>query len=158
MKSFLACLFGIAVGAVAYHFYTEESLTPAPEERASSLADQARQAAGNAREAVSSKLEEWKLTPDEIRRDLSETGQVVRSKARSAGERIDDARIVTVIKAKLVLDRELSALAINVDSKDGHVTLTGKVNSPEHIARAMALVLDTDGVVHATAQLTVAPN
>lgn len=158
MKSFLAFLFGIAVGAVAYHFYTEESLPTGSEERAPALGDQAREAAGNARDTISSKLEDWNLSPEEIRRDLGETGQVVRSKARSAGERIDDARIITVIKAKLVLDRELSALAINVDSKDGQVTLTGTVDSPEHVARAMALVLDTDGVVHATAQLKVAPN
>ena len=72
-----------------------------------------------ARDGVSAKLREWRLDPDEVRADLARTGQVVRSRARIAGERINDLRIVGTIKAKYLLDRDLSALDIHVQSQDG---------------------------------------
>jgi len=50
------------------------------------------------------------------------------------------------IKTKLVAEPGLSALAINVDTTDGLVTLSGKVDSYEQIAKAVKLALDTEGV------------
>ncbi len=165
MKSFLFFVMGIVVGGLAFHFYYQQPTpnapavtypppTPDSPSAEPTLADKARQTAIEARDSVSAKLREWNLTPDEIRRDLAETGRIVRSKTRVAGERIDDARIVTVIKAKYVLDRDLSALAITVNCRDGQVTLTGTVDSPDLIGRAVALALDTDGVNHVEADLT----
>jgi osmotically-inducible protein OsmY len=81
---------------------------------------------------------------------------VVRSKAAVAGEKITDARILTVIKAKYVLDRDLSAIDINVDCKDGDVVLNGTVASADLIGRAAVLALDTNGVRNVTSRLTVA--
>jgi osmotically-inducible protein OsmY len=72
-----------------------------------------------------------------------------------AGEKISDVRILAVIKAKYVLDRDLSARDIAVDVSDGAVTLTGTVPSPEFVGRATALALETDGARSVTARLTV---
>ena len=156
--AFFFFLLGAIAGAFALNYYNQReagSSTAAHPEPAS-LKDKAKDAAGQARDAVAEKLEDWHLTPDDIKRDLARTGEIVRSKAAVAGEKIADARIVTVIKSKYVLDRGLSAIDINVDCKDGDVTLHGRVASPDLIGRATALALDTDGVHNVVAKLTVA--
>src|SRR5580658_2983359 len=91
-------------------------------------------------------IAEWHLSPDEIRADLARTGQVARSRLEVAGSQMADARIVAVIKAKYLLDSQLSAFSISVTSRGGTVTLDGSVTSPELIGRAVALALNTDGV------------
>jgi hypothetical protein len=152
-------LLGAIAGAFALNYYNQRearrSVTGA-EPPAASLADKTRDAAGDAKDTISTKLQEWHLTSDDIKRDLARTGEVVRSKAAVANEKITDARIVTVIKSKYVLDRDLSAIDINVDCKDGDVVLNGSVASAELIGRAAVLALDTNGVRNVTSRLTVA--
>jgi hypothetical protein len=88
--------------------------------------------------------------PDKIKEELSRTGQVVREKMREAGKFLgdvaDNATTTGSIKAKLLKDPLTSGLSIDVDTTDGVVTLSGKVDSHEEIARAMSLAMDTGGV------------
>jgi osmotically-inducible protein OsmY len=121
-----------------------------------SLADKARDTASDVKDAINEKLTEWHLTPDDIKDDLAKTGEVVRTKTQAVGEKIADARIVTVIKAKYVLDHDLSAIDISVGSQDGEVALGGTVASPELVGKAIVLALDTDGVRGVTSKITVA--
>ena len=146
--AFIFFLLGAIAGAFALNAYNqrEAGRSSPTAEPATSLADKAKNGATQARDAIADKLVEWHLTSDDIRQDLARTGQVVRSKAAIAGEKIADARIVTVIKSKYVLDRDLSAIDINVDCKDGEVTLRGTVASAGLIGRAIGLALDTHGV------------
>lgn len=152
-------LIGAFVGAFALHFYDQHEAreraaarTAAPER-----AQPKPLPPENAPEsAVSRKLAEWHLTPDDIRNDLAKTGKVVRAKSHEIGEKIDDARIVTVIKAKFVLDRDLSAPAIHVESHNGAVTLDGSVAAPGLIGKAVVLSLDTAGVRSVDSKLRVA--
>ncbi len=113
----------------------------------------------DAKDAVAAKLVEWKLTPSDIKADLEKGGRVVRTKTGTAvaksGEVFDNARVVTVINAKLVGDSQLSALKINVDADQGVVTLKGTVKSVELIGRAITVALDTDGVTQVVSLLTV---
>lgn len=113
----------------------------------------------DAKDAVASKLVDWKLTPSDIKADLEKGGRVVRSKTGTAvaksGEVFDNARVVTVINAKLVGDSQLSALKINVDADQGVVTLKGTVKSVDLIGRAISVALDTDGVTQVVSLLTV---
>jgi osmotically-inducible protein OsmY len=135
MKSILFFLLGAAAGAYGMYVYNgRESYTG---------------------DIVSERLDEWHLTPGDVRADLQTTGQVVRARARAASETINDLRIVGTIKAKFVLDRDLSATEIHVRSKDGQVTLEGTVSGPALVGKATALALDTEGVSNVTAQLTV---
>jgi hyperosmotically inducible protein len=75
---------------------------------------------------------------------------IVREKAKSAGQSIAgataNARITASIKTKLISEPGLSAFAINVDTTDGLVSLSGKVDSYDHVARAVKLALETEGV------------
>ena len=122
-----------------------------------SVADTARDSAVGVGDTISDKLAAWHLAPDDIRADLARTGEVVRAKSQVAGARIADARIVTVIKAKFVLDHYLSARDLRVESHDGQVTLAGTVSSPDLIGRAVALALDTDGVRNVASRITAQP-
>jgi hyperosmotically inducible protein len=101
------------------------------------------------------------LRPEQIKDDLARTGRVVRRKARETGQAIADAtadaRVTTAIKAKLVANRELSALSISVNTTGGIVTLSGTVPSPEAIGKAMLLAMDTDGVSEVICTLQVKP-
>jgi osmotically-inducible protein OsmY len=166
MKSALIfLLLGGILGAVALNLYNqrenqENTTASQAAEKSSpdnpSLADKARDTAGAVKDDINEKLTEWHLTPDDIKDDLAKTGQIVRTKAQAVGGKITDARIVTVIKAKYVMDHDLSAIDISVDSQDGQVALGGTVASPELIGKAVVLALDTDGVSGVTSKISVA--
>jgi len=147
-------LIGAILGAVGWRYY-QRTQNPTIGQRVEHLADKTRQAASDTKEAVAGKAEDWKLAPDNIKDELARTGRVVRSKARVVGDRIDDARIIAVIKGKYVVEDDLSALAITVDCRDGAVRLTGTATSPENIGRAITLALETSGVHNVVSQLVV---
>src|SRR2546426_2022045 len=109
--------------------------------------------------AVESKLAAWHLTGDDIQKELADTGKVVRRQMSDFGAAVadaaGDAKITGKIKAKLALDKELSALGISVNTTDGRVTLSRNVSSPKQISKAMLLVLETDGVREVSSTLKV---
>lgn len=137
----------------------EPSLAQKTETALKDAAEKTKDVAIDAKDAVADKLVEWKLTPADLKADLEKGGRIVRSKASTAGAKtgamFDNAKVVTVINAKLVGDSQLSAIKINVDANNGIVTLKGSVKSPELIGRAIALALDTDDVVQVVSLLTV---
>ena len=137
---------------------TEPTVAEKAEAAVRDAATKTKEVAIDAKDAVAAKFKEWNLTPADIKADLEKTGRVVRSKAAvvgaKTGEVFDNARVVTVINAKLVADSQLSALKINVDATDGIVTLKGSVASYESIARAITLALDTDGVTQVVSLLS----
>jgi osmotically-inducible protein OsmY len=110
---------------------------------------------------VAEKLVQWHLTPEDIKKDLSGSGEVVRTKAKAAGHSIADAtlnaKIKTFINAKYAFDSELSARAIDVECTQGHVTLRGTAPSETLIGKAVALALETDGVIDVKSLLVVKP-
>jgi osmotically-inducible protein OsmY len=138
---------------------TEPTMAQKAEMAAKNAAEKTKDMAIDVKDAVADKLTEWKLTPADLKEDLAKGGRIVRSKAAKAGASasamFDNAKVVTVINAKLVADGKLSALKINVDADHGVVTLKGTVNSPELIGRAIALALDTDDVTQVISLLTV---
>jgi|HubBroStandDraft_5_1064220.scaffolds.fasta_scaffold586959_1 BON domain len=147
MKGLILFLLGVVVGGYAVHLSDRGEGPHWPDSFRGN---------GSGHESISDKLRRWHLTGDDIKDDLAKTGQVVREKAKVAGAKIADARVTAMIKAKYILDRDLSARQIQVDVQDGHVTLTGTVPSIDLVGKATALALDTDGVENVTARLTVA--
>jgi hyperosmotically inducible protein len=65
---------------------------------------------------------------------------------RSTGQVIDDATITTKVKASFVADPQVSALAIDVDTADGVVSLTGVVEGEPERQRAIQLAQGIEGV------------
>jgi hyperosmotically inducible periplasmic protein len=94
-----------------------------------------------------------------IAEELKQTGRVIRRKAGQAARKLEDAtedgRTTAAIKARLALDPSLSALDISVDTTDGRVTLAGKVNTPEDVARAMQIALEQENVSEVVSTLQV---
>ena len=155
MRVFIALLIGLVIGAATVWFYTTYQGSP----RMRAAEETVGSAAKSARDAVQDKLKVLDLRSEDIKDEFARTGQVVRRKAREAGQAIADAtadaRITTAIKAKLVASRDLSALNISVNTTAGVVTLSGPVSSPEHISKAMLLAMETEGVREVISTLQV---
>jgi hyperosmotically inducible periplasmic protein len=77
--------------------------------------------------------------------------------SRDAGQMIGDAGITTAIKAKMLADTTVSALKIDVDTKDGIVVLIGNVGSPAEKRRALEIARETDGVKSVKDDLKIVP-
>lgn len=74
---------------------------------------------------------------------------------RTVGAAIDDAKIVTAVNAELVKDTELSAFKIDVDSKNGMVSLNGSAPNQTSKDRAESLVKGTPNVVSVNNNLMI---
>ena len=59
---------------------------------------------------------------------------------------VDDAAITTKVKTAVFAEPGLKTLQINVDTKDGVVTLSGTVDTPVLKERAMQLAQHVEGV------------
>jgi hyperosmotically inducible periplasmic protein len=75
----------------------------------------------------------------------------------AAAEAMTDAGITTKVKSKLLADPDVSGLRIDVDTRDGVVTLTGMVNSSAEKARALDLAGKVENVKRVEDKLTVRP-
>jgi hyperosmotically inducible protein len=73
-------------------------------------------------------------------------GGAVTAGERSTGEVIDDMIITTKVKSSLAADPQVSALAVDVDTADGIVSLTGVVESELQRQRAIQLAQGIEGV------------
>jgi osmotically-inducible protein OsmY len=156
MKNFaLGLLLGIIVGLVGAWYYVGIEQTPSRpmqtvQENAKTLGQQATGAAAEAAKQLSENMRTFHLTPEEIRKELNQTGKVVRRNAVALGNAIketaSDARITAAIKADYARDPDLSAWDISVSTTDGQVSLSGKVRSPDLIGKAMEYALETKGV------------
>lgn len=68
---------------------------------------------------------------------------------------VDDATLTAKVKTALIAEPGISALAINVDTKDSVVTLTGQCDTQANVDRAIAVAQSIDGVKSVTNNLTV---
>lgn len=66
-----------------------------------------------------------------------------------------DAGITTNVKSKMAVDDTVKAYQVNVDTKNGVVTLTGDVDSPLAKERAVQIARNTDGVRDVVDNITV---
>ena len=68
-----------------------------------------------------------------------------------------DVGITTAVKTKFAADDMVKATKIDVDTKDGVVTLTGNVDTAEVKSHAVEVARNTKGVTSVVDQLSVAP-
>jgi osmotically-inducible protein OsmY len=168
MRAFFnGVVLGIIFGVVAYWYVQKKAAEhPEAEQRYQQAAAQTESnvsvTAQSVSDALKAKLDTLDLNSDQIKDELSHTGQVVRRKAQDIGDAAvnaaSDARAVTEIKAKYAMDSSLSVWKISVSCSQGHVKLSGTVKSPDDIGKAIALALDADGVRDVTSTIQVQPN
>lgn len=154
MKNFIiGIIFGVALLVGAVWYYSDKNA------HAGKAKEQLQGAATQTKDFVQEKLGTSHLTSEDIKDEFARTGKVVRRKAQEAGAAVADAtadaRITSVIKAKLVRDPDLSAISISVSTTEGRVTLSGTASSPENIRKAIELAMETDGVHEVISTLQV---
>jgi hyperosmotically inducible periplasmic protein len=81
--------------------------------------------------------------------------QKMKEAGSQMGQSVSDATITAAVNADLAKDPELSALRINVDTRDGRVALYGSAPSEEAKQRAEKLALAEKGVVAVDNKLAV---
>ena len=77
--------------------------------------------------------------------------------AHEVANKLDDGAITAAIKAKFANDQTVSAKTIDVDTKDGVVTLNGTVSSQAEADKAKELAQSVDGVKTVNSNLVVRP-
>jgi hyperosmotically inducible periplasmic protein len=86
-------------------------------------------------------------------------GEKVGDKTEDAVEKVKektaDATITSAVKMKLAKDKTVSAHNIDVDTKDGNVTLTGSVKTQTEADQAVVLAKSVEGVKSVTPHLTL---
>ena len=85
------------------------------------------------------------------------TGCAVVRDQQSVGAYVDDAAITTAVKAKFVEDKTVDAGAINVQTLNGTVNLSGFAKSGTERAQAERLARDVKGVRDVRNTLAVRP-
>jgi hyperosmotically inducible protein len=90
-----------------------------------------------------------------IKEGSSAVGKQVGEGAEDVGKKVEDASITSAIKMKFANDELVSASTINVDTNQGHVTLTGTVDNQAAFDRAMVLGRSVDGVKTVHSNLTI---
>jgi osmotically-inducible protein OsmY len=83
-------------------------------------------------------------------------GETVAVGADRAQRAVTNAALTSKIKAKMALDDSIDAAAIDVDTVEGTVTLTGTVGTEAQRTRALQLARETEGVVSVIDRLRVA--
>jgi hyperosmotically inducible periplasmic protein len=98
--------------------------------------------------------------PDAERRDTA-TGKPApdpdRTADRTAGEQFDDGWITTKVQSQLYLEQDVRGRNIDIQTRDGVVTLRGQVESDAARQIAERIARETDGVRRVENQLTVGP-
>lgn len=94
-----------------------------------------------------------KQTPQ---RGLQQAAQATRETSREVANKADDAAITAAVEAGLAKDAQLSALHIDVDTKNGHVALSGTAPSQAAKQRAQAIAMAEKGVTGVDNRLTIA--
>jgi hyperosmotically inducible protein len=96
-----------------------------------------------------------KNTGTAVKEGTTEAAQEVGDKAEDVGQKVEDGSITAAIKMKLANDETVSASKIDVDTKDGFVTLNGTVTTQAEADRAVSLARTVDGVKEVRSNLIV---
>ena len=97
------------------------------------------------------------MTIDAKPRESDRTRRVLRESVGTAGQRIEDAWITTRIQSKFFVDDQIKARKVDVDTKDGVVTLRGSVATVAAKTAAENLAVETDGVTRVNNLLKIDP-
>ncbi len=132
----------MAVSAVAFGLAAcNQSVPPTVGQQLDKAILQTQQAAKEANK-------DMKAAAENVKQDAS---QAANELARGA----NDMAITAKVKAALATDNQLSALAINVDTADKVVSLSGPAPTPEAAHRAVTLAKGVDGVTDVKNHLIV---
>jgi len=90
--------------------------------------------------------------------EASKAGEKASQEASKAGQHIEDAWITAKIQSKYFVNSDIKSRKIDVDTKNGVVTLNGAVGTPAARDLAMNLARETDGVTRVVNNLKIDPS
>jgi hypothetical protein len=111
---------------------------------------------GDAMQNLSARMQEWRLDEEQIRADIESDRPIVRTKDAAGAPvgDVDRSTLKTAVEGRIQADDQLANLRLDVDAKrGGEIELEGKAQNAQQVARAIALALDTDGVVKVTSKI-----
>jgi hyperosmotically inducible protein len=83
---------------------------------------------------------------EKVSSKIDQTAERAKDQAARAGQAIDDATITATVKAAILAEPGLKVLKIDVQTRDGTVTLTGSAESQERVERATQVASSVEGV------------
>ncbi len=93
---------------------------------------------------------------DYIERKAEAAGETVSNAIDDAGRVVEDAAITTAVKAALIKSDDINALKIDVDTRNGEVTLSGTAPNDAAREQAEALAESVEGVTTVHNKLALA--
>lgn len=94
-------------------------------------------------------------TGQKIENTADQTGDKMESAAERTGVFLSDSALTAKVKTALIAEKDLKSMAIEVDSENGVVTLTGELPDAASIAKAEAATRHVKGVKEVHNNLTV---
>lgn len=91
----------------------------------------------------------------DVKEAARDAGQALKNAGETVADKTRDAAITAEVKTRLARDDGLSALAIDVDTRDGRVALRGAAPDTAARSRATELARSVDGVVAVNNELSV---
>lgn len=138
---------------------THESATSQTEQVARDSREQTRETAREAREETREAARETRQDAREATASadasMDRAARDTRAMGAAAANKVDDASITAKVNAALAADKELSAIRIDVDTRDGVVTLSGPTSTAGAKARAAEVAHKVKGVQSVNNQLTI---
>lgn len=136
---------------------THESATAPTERAANSSRDDTRPARQETREAVRAPASDHAAMDRAAQgtRAMGAAADTSREVAAAAATKVDDASITAKVNAALAADRELSAIRIDVDTREGVVTLSGPAPTASAKERAAEVAHKVKGVESVNNQVTI---
>ncbi len=90
--------------------------------------------------------------------DAKDAKKEAQSTTQRAGEAVDDASVLAKIKSSMLRSPEVEGLDVNVDVKDGVVTLSGSADTQTERSSAEKIAKSADGVKRVENRITVKPD
>ena len=112
-------------------------------------------ACGAARRSASTAQDATVAAGREVGDKAEDAAEATAEKSKELARTVDDATITSAVKMRFAKDETVKAFAINVDTKNGEVTLTGTVKSQAEANRAIELARGIEGVKNVTSNLTI---
>jgi hyperosmotically inducible periplasmic protein len=77
---------------------------------------------------------------------IDQAADKMKVESAKAGQVIDDTAITAAVKAGILAEPGLKVLKIDVDTKDGRVTLSGSADSADNVKKAEQIAANVNGV------------
>jgi len=92
---------------------------------------------------------------DKMGQKVDQVAERAKEQGEKAGQAMDDTKITAAVKAGILTEPGLKVLKVDVDTRDGLVTLTGSADSDQDVQKATQIASAVQGVKSVDNRLNV---